>query len=110
MLKAACGLTVALLLIMGAGLSLHAQSGNGSIQGVVKDASGAVVPGAQVTVTEQDTSVAFRTKTTGIGFFVFPSLPVGRYTILLESAGMQGWQAELTLRAGQTVEVSPALK
>ena len=100
----------AIALLLPAAVLLYGQSGNGTIRGVVTDSSGAVIPGAQVTITQQQTSVAFRTKTNGVGIFIFPPVSLGPYRILVESPGMEGWQADLTLLAGQTVDLAPALK
>ena len=64
-----------------------------------------------MTITQQQTSVAFGTKTNNaVGIFVFPPVPLGPYKIAVESQGMQRWEAELTLLAGQTADVAPVLK
>ena len=52
-----------------------------SISGAVTDSSGAVIPGAAVTVTNEETGVVNRQTTTDSGLFSFPALPVGVYTI-----------------------------
>jgi hypothetical protein len=62
---------------------LSAQT-TGSISGTVKDPSGAVLPGATVTATNTATNVQMKTMTDDRGYFVFPSLPVGRYSIKVE--------------------------
>ncbi len=68
---------VALLL---GGSMMQAQS-TGTILGVVKDSSGAVVPGAKVTAHETDTG-ASRTATTGNdGAFRFDAMAVGNYSV-----------------------------
>lgn len=56
----------------------------GSISGTVKDPSGAVMAGATVTATETSTNVQAKTMTDEKGFYAFPSLPVGRYSIKVE--------------------------
>ncbi|MDP2991057.1 MAG: carboxypeptidase-like regulatory domain-containing protein, partial [Kiritimatiellota bacterium] len=89
---------------------LQAQTGNGRILGTIKDASGAVVPGAQVSITHKATAQTERTKSNDVGSYLFPSAATGAYEILVEALGMQGWKAELTLFAGQTVEVNAALQ
>jgi len=57
-----------------------------SIQGTVTDKSGAVVSGAKVTVTNEQTGVTQTTTTTGTGLFRTPGLPPGSYTALLTVA------------------------
>src|ERR1039457_7353162 len=59
--------------------NLLAQTDRGVITGTVKDVSGAVVPGAQVTAIQTNTNASFKTKTTTSGDFTVPSLPVGTY-------------------------------
>src|SRR5260370_11250038 len=56
-----------------------AQTGTGNIQGTVKDASGAVLPAAKVALTQTETNETTRTVTNGVGFFLFPALPVAAY-------------------------------
>jgi hypothetical protein len=68
----------------------NAQTGTGRISGVVKDASGAIVPGVTITATHEETGVTQHTMTTEAGLFVFPSLPVGPYTVKTELSGFRG--------------------
>jgi hypothetical protein len=70
---------------MFAGLLLG-QEITGDIRGVVKDASGAVINGAKVTVNNTDRSETLRTITTGAdGSYVAPYLPVGHYQVVVEA-------------------------
>ncbi|HUS18033.1 MAG TPA: carboxypeptidase regulatory-like domain-containing protein [Terriglobales bacterium] len=65
-----------------------AQTGNqGSIEGTLADASGAVIAGAQLTATNQQTGIQFSTKSNAEGLFVFPVLPVGIYDLKAEHVG-----------------------
>src|SRR5215472_13002884 len=62
-----------------------AQDITGSITGTVKDNSGAVISGANVTLTNSDTNVVARKVTTDEGgSYLAPVLPVGRYNITVE--------------------------
>ncbi|MBZ5629603.1 MAG: carboxypeptidase-like regulatory domain-containing protein, partial [Acidobacteriia bacterium] len=62
----------------------------GLIAATVKDASGAVVPNATVTLTNTDTNVVVRTvKTGGGGEFTAPLLPIGHYSLSVEAGGFQ---------------------
>ena len=56
---------------------LFAQSERGSISGTVRDASGAVVPGARVIVTDPGTNTTLRTVTTETGDYTAPNLSAG---------------------------------
>lgn len=72
----------------------------GTILGVVKDQSGAILPGATVTATAVDTGIA-RTTTTGArGNYRIPALAVGSYQV---QAGMSGFQT--SVRSGINLTV-----
>ena len=65
----------------------HAQSNvqAGSIQGVVTDPQGGVVPNAKVTITNKDTGAVLDTTTTSAGTFTSGSLVPGNYTVRVEA-------------------------
>src|ERR1700728_738699 len=62
-------------------LPVLAQIGGGSIVGFVSDHSNAVIPGAQVSATDLDTGVATSATTNNQGYYEFPLLPAGHYTV-----------------------------
>jgi hypothetical protein len=78
-------------MLMLAALSSRAGTG-GSVSGTVKDASGAVVPGASVSINNLDTGVGIRLMTNGRGFYSFPEVPVGSYTLTIEKTGFRPYQ------------------
>jgi hypothetical protein len=84
-------------------------SGSGTIQGTVKDASAAVVPGAKVTITRIETGVKSDTVSNNDGLFVFPPVPIGKYKIHCEANGMKAWEQEITLEVGKTVDINAVL-
>lgn len=61
----------------------------GTISGIVSDNSGAAVPGVTVTATNQETDVLLITVTDSKGFYSFPSLPVGIYTVNVQHPGFK---------------------
>jgi hypothetical protein len=67
----------------------YAQSDTSQISGIVKDATGGVVPGATVTVTNEATQVQRTAETNANGFFVVSSIPSGFYTVTVESPGFK---------------------
>jgi hypothetical protein len=68
----------------------YAQQVSGSISGVVHDAQGAVVPGAKITLINQDQgTVAQVMSTTAEGTFVFTPLQPATYMIVIESSGFK---------------------
>ena len=76
---------LALLILLG-GIQLRAQEITGSIQGIVKDAAGANVPKATVTVTDRDKKVTLRVvETNSEGEFSVPLVPVSIYIVTVEA-------------------------
>ena len=66
-----------------------AQGTTSRISGVATDASGAVVSGAAITATNEDTEVSYSTKTSASGTYSFESLQIGRYTLRAEAPGFR---------------------
>lgn len=77
----------ALLLLLSVVPSALAQSTFGSITGTVTDQSGAVVPNASITVTNQDTGATRRASVATDGVYSATDLLPGTYTVHLEAAG-----------------------
>lgn len=79
------------VLFLWAGLttSLCAQSITGSITGVVTDVSGAVIPGAAVTVSNTDTNVGTTVQTDSSGNYTAPLLPRGNYRLEVTAKGFK---------------------
>ncbi|MGO9259125.1 MAG: carboxypeptidase regulatory-like domain-containing protein [Bryobacteraceae bacterium] len=99
------------VLCISAAASLLAQTDRGVITGTVKDASGAMVPGAQVTATQTATNARYTSKTTTAGDFTVPSLPVGTYRIRVENTGFKIYIADnVVVAPGSTVELDVALE
>lgn len=84
---ALCASALALAVLLPADLS--AQITRGAILGTVRDTSGAVIPGATVTVTNQATNITRETFTDELGFYRVPALDPGVYTVKAELAGFQ---------------------
>src|SRR4051812_12218233 len=78
------------LLLLAFGLFLpvaaSAQTGAASLTGIVTDQSGAAVPGATVTATNQATNVAYTAVSNDAGNYTVTSLPVGAYVVKAELA------------------------
>src|ERR1043165_5236564 len=66
--------------------SLFAQS-NGTIKGVVKDPSGAILPGVQVTLTDKATQRVQPAITSEVGGYGFSAVPPGQYSWPFELPG-----------------------
>src|SRR5580700_9612572 len=67
-----------------------AQGTASSLSGVVTDASGAVIPGANVTVTNIGTNVAKTVHTDGVGHYLVTDLTPGSYSLLVDASGFEG--------------------
>src|SRR4051794_14151725 len=87
-----------------------AQTGAAQIQGTVADTSGAVIPTAVVTLTNPQTGNRLETTTSAAGAFVFPSLQTGEYKLTVSAPGLQKWEGEATLRAGQQAVINATLQ
>src|SRR5215467_9548502 len=76
------------LLAFLAPVSVFAQYSS-SIEGNVTDSSGAVVPGAKVTVTNNDTGLSRSILTSGEGFYRIVNLALGQYTVSADVTGFR---------------------
>jgi hypothetical protein len=82
-----------------------------TITGTVTDATGAVIPGAEVAVTNQDTNVGTRLVTTDAGLFTAPYLAAGTYTVTVTLTGFAPFrQTDIAVGTAQTVRVNALLK
>ena len=100
---------LALLLSAAAILPAAAQSTaiNGSIEGVITDDSGAVLPGVTVTITNLDTGDTRVVVTNESGLYRAPLLPLGKYRVAAELQGFKKLeQTGINVSAGQTAVIS----
>src|SRR6266568_1080057 len=77
------------LVWLGAAVALYGQNIRGSIVGNVTDSSGAVVPGTDVTVSNEGTGIPVKAATDAAGTYTVPDLLAGTYKI---SAAKQGFK------------------
>lgn len=90
---------------------LQAQERFGSITGVLKDASGAVLPGATVVVTNKETGRSVTLVTDGSGTYRVGDLDPGRYSVRIEKAGFtRNEEPEVVLLLGKSLEVNMTMK
>jgi hypothetical protein len=83
----------------------------GTIRGTVKDASGAVIADAKVTVTDLDTNTSRETKSNGAGDFEVFGLNSGRYKVSATAAGMSTEQInDVLVNGSATVGVNVILR
>ena len=93
-----------LLLVLLQPVSLLGQSAAGQVNGTVVDSSGAVVPGANVSITNQGTKVTNTTTSNSTGFFAFLNLQPGNYVLAVQKAGFKKTEtAPFDLAVNQTL-------
>ena len=89
---------------------LHGQETTGAIVGTVRDSSGSVVVGAQVSVTRVDTGVETRTTSDSEGSYQFPILRAGTYLLRAEQPGFQKLQRDgIVVNTTERLRVDVAL-
>jgi hypothetical protein len=83
----------------------------GSILGTVQDATAAVVPDAEVVVTNLDTGLRQSARTDAAGNFEILALPVGRYSVSITARGFKTWTLTQTaITVGVRSRISPVLE
>ena len=82
----------------------------GTITGEVKNSTGAVIPGATVTVVNKATNATRTTTTNEVGLFDFPALQPGEYTVKSELEGFKTGTRDLELQVQQTARVNFTLE
>jgi len=81
------------VLVLVAPIPAAAQRITGTLRGQVFDPTGAAVPNAQVTATNQETGVSVKITTTSAGTYSFPSLIPGLYKVSVEAKGFKNFVA-----------------
>jgi hypothetical protein len=99
--------------VLGVWLALpaFAQVPSGTILGNVKDAQGAVVPGATVTATNTGTQFSRTTVTDAEGQYSLPLLPVGSYEVVITMSGFKNFsQTGILLEVGRNARVDATIE
>ena len=90
--------------------SAYGQSATATIFGTVKDVSGAIMPGASITVTNQSTGITRKTVTSSSGDYVVPQLLPGTYKITVSKSGFSTrTEGNVVLNVTARVEVDATL-
>jgi len=102
----------AFVLSLALSFSAFAQVATTSLRGQVKDPSGAVVPGAKITLTNAATGQTINTTSSATGEYTFPQIPPARYTIKATAQGFgdQSKTAELLVNQPATVDFTMTLQ
>ncbi len=109
-LGAQASLGFGLLLFLLSSPSVHAQYNSG-VDGTVKDATGAILVGAEITLTNVNTGVQAEAVSNEAGHFRFTSIAPGTYRIQIQSPGFNSWtQTDVVVEADQVRTILPVLE
>src|SRR5258706_8075585 len=94
------GGAIAALCLLLAPVQVQAQSFTASLQGTVKDSTGAVVQGARLTLVNEATNVRQEKLSDSHGLYLFTLLPPGTYKLTVDTPGFQ-----TSVRSGMVLQV-----
>lgn len=95
-----------LLTVLVAVTCIGAADITGSIDGLVKDPSGAVAPAIEVSVANNGTNAVFHAVTDSTGAYFIRELPVGEYTLTVEPKGFKKFVAnDLRVQVNESIRV-----
>ena len=104
-------LAILMVALLPLSVPTRAQVTTATLYGTVQDSSGAVIPGGEARVTNDDTGLAYAAPVNGEGDFVFNVLPVGTYTLAIESDGFKAYRSTgIELIASQVVQQTHTLE
>jgi hypothetical protein len=96
------------ILLLSPAMPVHAQTAAGTITGTVTDASGAVIPGATVTIENPVSGLKRTAKTDASGQYRFTNLPFNPYHLIAHAEGFSPFTADV--QVGSSVAVTPIIK
>ena len=100
--------SLCILLVIGVAFG---QSDRGTVTGTVSDATGAVIPGANVVATNTETSTKYETVSTETGNFTLTQLPPGVYQMSVELPGFKRYVRQgITVLVAQILRIDVALE
>src|SRR5437870_8333891 len=102
---------VSISIVLALGCATVWAQGTAQITGTVKDQSGAVLPGVEITAMQTDTGIVRTTVTNETGTYVLPNLALGPYRL---EAGLPGFrtfvQTGIVLQVNGNPEINPVLE
>ena len=102
---------VAAVVCLVTAMTASSQTITATLEGVVEDSTGAVIPGAAVNVINTATNAEFVTETNASGRFIAPSLQPGPYTVSVEASGFKRMERSgLVLEVEQTARIQITLE
>src|ERR1700678_3047057 len=94
-------------LLLSTTIHLQAQSAAGTVAGTVTDASGAVIPGATVTIENPVSGLSRTAKTDSAGHYQFNNLPLNPYHLVANAPGFTSFTTDVSVRS--SVPVAPVI-
>src|SRR3984885_8435143 len=92
-------------------LAVFAQGDRGTITGTVTDPTGAVVPNANIQITNSDTAAVYKVGTTSTGNYTLPNLPAGSYVLTVDASGFKKFERPgLVVQLAETGGVDAVLQ
>jgi len=88
----------------------YAQTDTARVVGTITDTTGAVLPNANVTITEVTTGRVVTTTSNGTGEYAANALPIGKYKIEVAAQGFKTASADFQLQVSQVLEISLKLE
>jgi outer membrane receptor protein involved in Fe transport len=102
---------ISFILITTVAVCAYAQTSRGIVSGTITDSNGAVIPGAEVILTNTGTSVTRTSTTNSEGFYRFDAVNLGDYTINVNAQGFGSiTKTGITVNANQTSAVDAQLQ
>src|SRR5436309_3226641 len=91
-------------------MTASAQTSRGTVSGTVTDANGAVIAGATVTLTNNQTTLSRTSTTNNDGFYRFDAVDLGTYTVKITATGFgEVNNTGVEVLANQTADISARL-
>ncbi len=101
----------AICLLLSNSFNLQAQQATALLTGTVKDATGAVVVGAKITLKNSETNVPRSTASSKDGDYLFTLVPIGTYELTVEQQGFDKYVRKgITLQINQNAHLDVVLK
>jgi hypothetical protein len=97
--------SVLLCVLLLVSVGLFGQAESGTVSGTITDNTGAVVPGATVTMTSVNTGQTRSTVTGSAGEYAIPSLRPDTYGITLEREGFQKYSRKVAVDLGSRIDL-----
>ena len=98
------------LLLISFGVTTSAQTSRGTVSGTITDSNGAVIPGAEITLTSDATGISRTTTTNGEGFYRLDAVELGEYTVAVAATNFGTvTRPKVVVSANQTSTVEAQL-